>query len=71
MKIILEINDLSHSYGDEIFTIADFSFSLKEGEITSIIGASGIRKKTLLRIICFNYFFLKLFFPPQLLFLQD
>mgnify|MGYP000194485226 FL=1 len=51
MKTILEISDLSHSYGDEIFTIADFSFSLKKGEITSIIGASGIGKTTLLRII--------------------
>ena len=51
MKTILEISDLSHSYGDEIFTITDFSFLLKEGEITSIIGASGIGKTTLLRII--------------------
>ena len=51
MRIILEISDLSHSYDDEIFTITDFSFSLKEGEITSIIGASGIGKTTLLRII--------------------
>jgi iron(III) transport system ATP-binding protein len=51
MKTILEISDLSHSYDDEIFTITDFSFSLKEGEITSIIGASGIGKTTLLRII--------------------
>ena len=51
MKTILEISDLSHSYDDEIFTITDFSFSLKEGEISSIIGASGIGKTTLLRII--------------------
>ena len=51
MRKILEISDLSHSYDDEIFTITDFSFSLKEGEITSIIGASGIGKTTLLRII--------------------
>ena len=51
MKTILEISDLSHCYGDEIFTITDFSFSLKDGEITSIIGASGIGKTTLLRII--------------------
>ena len=51
MRTILEISDLSHSYGDEIFTITDFSFTLKDGEITSIIGSSGIGKTTLLRII--------------------
>ncbi len=51
MRTILEIRDLSHSYGDEIFTITDFSFSLKYGEIISIIGSSGIGKTTLLRII--------------------
>ena len=51
MRTILEISDLSHSYGDEIFTITDFSFSLKDAEITSIIGSSGIGKTTLLRII--------------------
>jgi len=51
MKKILEISNLSHSYGNEISTINDFSFSLKDGEIASIIGASGIGKTTLLRII--------------------
>ena len=51
MRTILEISDLSHSYDDEIFTITDFSFSLKDGEISSIIGSSGIGKTTLLRII--------------------
>ena len=51
MKKILEISNLSHSYDDVIFTIKDFSFSLKDGEIASIIGASGIGKTTLLRII--------------------
>ena len=51
MRTILEISDLSHSYDDEIFTITDFSFTLKDGEITSIIGSSGIGKTTLLRII--------------------
>ena len=51
MRTILEISHLSHFYGDEIFTITDFSFSLKDGEITSIIGPSGIGKTTLLRII--------------------
>ena len=51
MKKILEISNLSHSYGNEISTIKDLSFSLKDGEIASIIGASGIGKTTLLRII--------------------
>ena len=51
MKKILEISNLSHLYGNEISTIKDFSFSLKDGEIASIIGASGIGKTTLLRII--------------------
>lgn len=51
MKKILEISNLSHSYGNKISTIKDFSFSLKDGEIASIIGASGIGKTTLLRII--------------------
>ena len=51
MKKILEISNLSHSYGNEILIIKDFSFSLKDGEIASIIGASGIGKTTLLRII--------------------
>ena len=51
MKKILEISNLSHSYDDEIFTIKDFSFSLKDGEIASIIGASGIGKTTVLRTL--------------------
>ena len=51
MKKILEISNLSHSYGNKISTIKDFSFSLKDGETASIIGASGIGKTTLLRII--------------------
>ena len=51
MKNILEISNLSHSYGNEISIIKDFSFILKDGEIASIIGASGIGKTTLLRII--------------------
>ena len=51
MKKILEISNLSHSYVNEISTIKDFSFSLKDGEIVSIIGPSGIGKTTLLRII--------------------
>ena len=51
MNNILEIKNLYHAYNPEISTIKDFSFSLTKGEIVSIIGASGIGKTTLLRII--------------------
>ena len=51
MTNILEINNLNHSYAKELATITDFSFSLKKGEIVSILGESGSGKTTLLRII--------------------
>ncbi len=51
MKKILEINDLYHSYDNEISIIKNLSFSLQDGETASIIGPSGIGKTTLLRII--------------------
>ena len=51
MKIILELKNLNHSYAKELATITDFSFSLKKGEIVSILGESGSGKTTLLRII--------------------
>ena len=51
MKNILEIKNLNHSYAKELPTITDFSFSLKKGEIVSILGESGSGKTTLLRII--------------------
>ena len=51
MKNILEIKNLSHAYDQDISIIKDFSFSLKKGEIVSILGPSGIGKTTLLRIV--------------------
>ena len=51
MKNILEIKNLNHSYAKELATITDFSFSLKKGEIVSILGESGSGKTTLLRIM--------------------
>ena len=47
---ILEIKNLNKSYKNKI-VLKDFSLSLKEGEIVSIIGPSGIGKSTLLRCI--------------------
>ena len=51
MKNILEIKNLNHSYANELATITDFSFSLKKGDIVSILGEPGSGKTTLLRII--------------------
>ena len=51
MKYILEIRNLSHAYDQATSTIKDFNFSLKKGEIVSILGPSGIGKTTLLRIV--------------------
>ena len=51
MKNILEIRNLSHAYNQASSIIKDFSFSLKKGEIVSILGPSGIGKTTLLRIV--------------------
>ena len=51
MNNILEIRNLYHAYNQDTSTIKDFSFSLKKGEIVSILGPSGIGKTTLLRIV--------------------
>jgi iron(III) transport system ATP-binding protein len=51
MKNILEIRNLSHAYNHASSIIKDFNFSLKKGEIVSILGPSGIGKTTLLRIV--------------------
>ena len=47
---MLEINQLSFSYGNDLI-VNDVSFSVKEGQILSIIGASGSGKSTLLKLI--------------------
>ena len=51
MKNVLEIRNLSHAYDQASSIIKDFNFSLKKGEIVSILGPSGIGKTTLLRIV--------------------
>lgn len=47
---IIEINHLMKSFGDHE-VLKDINFSVKKGDITSIIGASGSGKSTLLRCI--------------------
>jgi len=47
-NILLEIKNLKKSFGD-LEVIKDFSLSVKEGEVVSIIGPSGSGKSTILR----------------------
>ena len=45
---LLEINHMKKSFG-ELEVIKDFSLTVKEGEVVSIIGPSGSGKSTILR----------------------
>ena len=49
-KTIIEIKHLTKSFGDHE-VLKDINFSVKKGDVTSIIGASGSGKSTLLRCI--------------------
>ena len=49
-EVILQVNHLSKSFGrNEV--LKDIDFSVKKGDVTSIIGSSGSGKSTLLRCI--------------------
>ena len=47
---LLELKHLKKSF-DELEVIKDFSLSVKEGEVVSIIGPSGSGKSTILRCL--------------------
>ena len=49
-EMILQINHLSKSFGNHE-VLRDVDFTVKKGDVTSIIGASGSGKSTLLRCI--------------------
>ena len=48
--MILQVNHLSKSFGNHL-VLKDIDFTVKKGDVTSIIGASGSGKSTLLRCI--------------------
>ena len=50
-KVILSINKLSFGYSKEKEVLKDLNLNLNEGDILGILGASGIGKSSLLRII--------------------
>ena len=49
--MILEINNLQHSYDGTTQSIKDVNFKVRSGEFISILGHSGCEKSTLLRLI--------------------
>ena len=49
-EMILQVNHLSKSFGKHE-VLKDINFTVKAGDVTSIIGASGSGKSTLLRCI--------------------
>lgn len=49
--MILEINNLSKSFGD-IKAVCDLSFCVKEGELFAFLGVNGAGKSTTINIIC-------------------
>ncbi len=50
-KLILEIQDVSHSYDGNETTLKNINLAVNEGEKVSILGPSGSGKSTLLRLI--------------------
>lgn len=50
MTILVELKSLTKKFGDNIL-IENVSFSLKKGEITTLIGQNGVGKSTIAKII--------------------
>lgn len=51
MKILLEVKDISVSYGEAAPALRSVSLSLSEHELVAVLGANGAGKSTLLRAI--------------------
>ena len=51
MKNIIEIENLSKSFGD-VKAVQDLSFHVKEGELFAFLGVNGAGKSTTIHIMC-------------------
>jgi iron complex transport system ATP-binding protein len=51
MSPILEVSDISFSYGHGADVFSDISFSVDEGQILTILGANGVGKSTMLNCV--------------------
>lgn len=49
---LLEVKDLSFGYSKDTVTLSDVNFSIKKGEMVSIVGKNGAGKSTLAKLIC-------------------
>ncbi len=47
----LEVDQVSHTFPDGVAAIADISLTIQAGAFTTLVGASGVGKSTLLRVL--------------------
>ncbi len=48
---MIEVEDLSYKYKNEVEVLKNINLKIKEGEVVSIIGKNGSGKSTLARLI--------------------
>ena len=51
-QVLLSVEDLSFGYTPEVQNLKNVSFSVREGEMVSIVGKNGAGKSTLAKLIC-------------------